>query len=185
MSSHESLCGERIHLRWITSQDWPVFLQINQDVQVNRYIREVEPQSVIAARFALCTQGPGLAEGEWQALVIESLHGDFIGLIGLCLTDDVLQQWELGYLLMGHQQGKGYATEAMRLILPWLMATQQVHKVVARCVLPNVASARVLQKCGFQQEGVLRQHCQLRGEWQDECYFGLLAEDYRIAVQSW
>jgi RimJ/RimL family protein N-acetyltransferase len=48
-----------------------------------------------------------------------------------------------------------------------------VHKVYARVAESNEASMRVLEKLGFQQEGVLREQSYCLGEHLDMHYFGL------------
>lgn len=183
MSSYIAL-SERICLRLMAAPDWPIFLRLNQDQQLNQYIREVDTEDVLQERFKQRCKGLDIECGEWISLVVESVSGDFIGLMGICLIDEALQQWEVGYLIAQDQQGKGYATEGLQLLLQWAMAHFAVHKVVARCVATNLGSARVLQKCGFKQEGLLRHNHRIFGEWLDECYFGLLAEDEVIAAQS-
>ncbi|QUN04666.1 GNAT family N-acetyltransferase [Shewanella yunxiaonensis] len=48
----------------------------------------------------------------------------------------------------------------------------------------NLASTSVLEKCGFTQEGLLRHNHKILGEWLDERYYGLLAEEYSSFMQS-
>ena len=43
----------------------------------------------------------------------------------------------------------------------------------------NIASIRVLEKCGFAREGLARRYLCINGVWQDHLLFGLLHEDFR------
>ena len=81
---------------------------------------------------------------------------------------------ELGYWITPDRQGKGYATEAADLCLTHAFDELGLHKVWARTAGDNKASNRVLEKLGFQQEGVLREHWYGFGRYVDEYRYGLL-----------
>ncbi|MEZ4658682.1 MAG: GNAT family N-acetyltransferase [Caldilineaceae bacterium] len=63
---------------------------------------------------------------------------------------------EFGYLLNQKYWGNGYATEAARAIVQWAVNLPSVYRVWATCDVENLASARVLEKCGLVCEGRLR-----------------------------
>ena len=63
---------------------------------------------------------------------------------------------ELGFLLSRHHWGKGYATEAARVVFEWLVSLQTVQRIQATCDVDNMASVRVLEKLGMLREGLLR-----------------------------
>lgn len=84
---------------------------------------------------------------------------------------------ELSYWISPGEQGKGYASEAAALCLTHAFDELGLHKVWARTVGDNEASKRVLEKLGFQQEGVLHEHWYGFGRYVDEYRFGLLRSD--------
>src|ERR1700682_3275226 len=51
--------------------------------------------------------------------------------------------------------------------------------VEAACSPSNAPSIRVLEKCGFNREGLARRYLCINGVWQDHLLFGLLHEDFR------
>ena len=63
--------------------------------------------------------------------------------------------------------GKGFATEAIRLLTDHAFSALDLHKVTASCYHTNVGSLRAFVKAGFHQEGVKRAHYASRGEWVD------------------
>jgi RimJ/RimL family protein N-acetyltransferase len=81
--------------------------------------------------------------------------GSLIGGIGLRIRDREFKA-ELGYLIGRPYWGRGYATEALRAVVQWALQQAQVFRVWAVCDVENAASARVLEKCGFEKEGLLR-----------------------------
>jgi [ribosomal protein S5]-alanine N-acetyltransferase len=64
---------------------------------------------------------------------------------------------ECGYWLGRRFWGNGLATEALRLILPYAFEERRLRRVEAYVFATNPASARILEKCGFKREGVLRE----------------------------
>jgi ribosomal-protein-alanine N-acetyltransferase len=84
----------------------------------------------------------------------------------------------LGYNIGRAHWNKGYVTEAARRVLEYALKTVGLHKVYASADARNLASIRVMQKLGMQQEGILREHRFYRGEWVDEVRFGILASEF-------
>ena len=70
--------------------------------------------------------------------------------------------WNIGISLMPAERGRGYGTEAQRLLADHLFATTDAQRVEAGTDVDNIAEQRALVKAGFVREGVLRS-AQLRG----------------------
>ena len=60
--------------------------------------------------------------------------------------------WEIGYHIGERYTGKVYATEAVRAFLPVIMKELGIRRVSGICAAGNLASRRVLEKCGFTRE---------------------------------
>lgn len=60
--------------------------------------------------------------------------------------------WEIGYHIAKEYRGKGYATEALGVFLPDIMGKLRITRIQGICVSDNIASIRVLEKCGFVKE---------------------------------
>lgn len=73
--------------------------------------------------------------------------------------------------------GKGYASEATLLCTAWLFDTFDIHRLEALTHTENKGSIRVLEKCGFKHEGILRKYFFFRGEMVDANIFSLLREE--------
>ena len=59
-------------------------------------------------------------------------------------------KWEIGYHVSKEFTGKGYATEAVKAFLPVMAERVGVSEVYGVRLLENIASGRVLEKCGFE-----------------------------------
>ncbi|GIP25677.1 N-acetyltransferase [Paenibacillus sp. J23TS9] len=80
-----------------------------------------------------------------------------LGIIEAFNFNQKVNTLSVGYYLAEQQWGKGVATEALKLLLPYLFNEVNINRIQAEVMLRNEASKKVLQKNGFQQEGLLRQ----------------------------
>ncbi len=102
-----------------------------------------------------------------------------IGNITLHQIDWKDRHGEIG-IIMGDKKsgGKGYATEAIKLIVKHAFKNLNLHKLYAGVIEGNEASERVFEKIGFKLEGKLRKHFYLNGKYLD-CYrMGFLKSEY-------
>jgi [ribosomal protein S5]-alanine N-acetyltransferase len=107
------------------------------------------------------------------------LDGQLAGQITISnIVRGVAQYGDLGYFIDHTVQGKGYTTAAARLILDYSFRALGLHRVQAAILLHNDASRRVLEKNGFQAEGIARRYLKINGEWQDHRTYAILADDF-------
>ena len=78
------------------------------------------------------------------------------------------------------QQGKGFATEAINLILDYGFNTLNLHKIISDSFADNAAIVNLTLKLGFKQEGLLVGHYFHKGEFRDAIQFGLLRKDFNL-----
>ena len=86
---------------------------------------------------------------------------------------------EVGVIIGDKEQwGKGYATDAIKLVAEHAFKKLNLHKIYAGVVDGNMGSKKAFKKVGFKEEAVLREHFYLNGEYQDCSRLGLLASEY-------
>ena len=91
----------------------------------------------------------------------------------------IVQAGTIGYWVGEPHAGRSYMTTALRVLLPTLFGELNLHRVEAACIPSNLASVKVLEKCGFAREGLARRYLCINGVWQDHYLYGLLDEDVR------
>lgn len=89
----------------------------------------------------------------------------------------VTRSGSLGYWVGMSYQGVGYMTEAVKAVKHYAFKELSLHRVEAASMPKNVASIRVLEKCGFQKEGLARKYLRINGVWQDHYLYGFLEDD--------
>lgn len=104
-----------------------------------------------------------------------ALVGDFI----LHWIEDEHRQAEIGYIIHPDHAGRGYATEAGRVILRIGFEDLELHRVFGRVEPRNVGSARVLEKLGMRLEAHFVENEYIKDEWQSELVYAMLNREWR------
>lgn len=78
-----------------------------------------------------------------------------------------LQNCMIGYNLDQAYNGKGYMTEAVNQVTRYAFEELKFHRIVGEASLRNPGSIRVLEKAGFQKEGISRSNVKINGVWED------------------
>lgn len=123
---------------------------------------------------------PGVP-GTWlQLAIVERETGALLGDCGLhCLAEEP-RQTEIGITLDSSQQGRGYATEALRAVVDFLFGPAlDMHRVFAVTGDANSAAAALFRRLGFRQEAHFIEHRWYKGAWESEFVFGLLQREWR------
>jgi aminoglycoside 6'-N-acetyltransferase len=170
---------DRLLLRPLTPADAPVMAAYRSDPGVARYQPWTAPYTVNDATTLIrdLVQGDPTTPGWFQYGIERRKDGALIGDLGVHLHQNG-QQADIGFTLAVEHQGVGYGTEAVRRVLDHLLVERGLHKVSAECDARNLASARLLTRVGFHLEGRLRSHTWIKGEWTDDLWFGLLADEW-------
>ncbi len=107
--------------------------------------------------------------------VIEYDH-EFAGIISLLIQPDVYKHSaEAGYWIGEPFWNKGIATSALTLITDYGFNTLHLQRIFASVFEGNIASQRVLEKCGYECEGMLRKAVIKNNKVLDELRYAILS----------
>ncbi|MFC5447903.1 GNAT family N-acetyltransferase [Paenibacillus aestuarii] len=88
-----------------------------------------------------------------------------------------LQKAMMGYSLDAAHNGKGYMSEAAKLVVRYAFEHEKLHRLEAGVKPSNGGSLRILEKAGFQREGIARKNVKINDVWEDHVMLSLLYED--------
>lgn len=88
-----------------------------------------------------------------------------------------LQSCYVGYYLDERCNGKGYMTEAVKLVVDYAFKELVLHRIEAGVMPHNLRSMKVLEKAGFHKEGIAKKNVMINGVWQDHQVLAIVAED--------
>lgn len=104
-----------------------------------------------------------------------------VGTIGFDRIDHVNQVAEYGNFLIGHEQsrGFGFAEEALTLLLGYGFNRLNLNRVFLHVQADNVRALEFYNRCGFREEGRLREAFFDRGAFMDVLIMAILRGEYR------
>ncbi len=174
------LDSERLHLRPIREDDLPDLFAVFADPDVMRYWSTPPMRDLDEARAYLAGIERNFAERtgfKWG--ITRRGHDRLIGTTSLFRLDGPHNTGEIGYALGSAYWGNGYAAEAVRRVCRFGFEDLGLRRIEADIDPRNHASIHVVEKAGFQREGVLRERYIYNGEIQDVVYYGLLAREFQ------
>ncbi|MDQ0273824.1 GNAT family N-acetyltransferase [Cytobacillus purgationiresistens] len=105
---------------------------------------------------------------EYNFGIFKSESDELIGTVNLFqVIRGSLQSAFIGYFLAEKQNGKGYTTKAVKLIVDYAFNNLQLHRIEAGVMPHNIGSIRVLEKAGFHKEGIAKKNVKINGRWED------------------
>lgn len=158
---------KRLVLRPIRRGDEPSFVKYLNNKRVNRYlVLPPFPYTMKHARawVELNIKNDKKKKKAEVVFVIENADG-FVGAIGLHGISG--HKCALGYWIAEPFWGHGFATEAARAMTKFGFKTLNLRRIAASTRLPNKASMKVLEKCGYKKEGHLRKALLKDGRFHD------------------
>jgi diamine N-acetyltransferase len=172
------LSGERTYLRPIEPDDVALFYRWVNDPETRGLIGETRP-STYADTLAFYEKIQKEADRVWLAVVLRET-GQVIGETGLLRMCPAWRTTDWS-LIIGEKsaRGRGYGTEAARLMLDYAFGTQNFHRVAIGVVGFNSGALRFYERLGFQREGVQRQGYYFDHRYHDFVMMSLLEDEFR------
>lgn len=173
------LKGQLCTLRHLLSGDLNVFISLVNDLPSRGDFFSSHFKSPEAMRRDFMQSG--FVTEDSELFVIEDNYHHIIGVISHFKGRTPLCR-EIGYRLFEPDlAGRGYVTEATRLLINYLFNAYQFHRLELLMDPLNVGSERIAQKCGFTEEGTLRQAFFINGSIRDVKIYSLLRPEWRGA----
>jgi ribosomal-protein-alanine N-acetyltransferase len=176
-------CDVQVRLRTVCVEDAEMIADWRSEATARRYqpLREMpfeELREQIAKRSK--NEVTPDAEGEFQ-WIIETEDGP-VGWIGLTMISREHGLATIGYTIAEPFRGNGYATAAVKAVQPIAFAPKQLDlaRLEPVAAVDNIASRKVLERAGFELEGIARAYLVVNGERLDHARYALLRENYRL-----
>jgi RimJ/RimL family protein N-acetyltransferase len=171
------LVGAGVYLRPLDRADAPAFVTWLNDPEVTRFLLAYQPMTLRAEEEFIDKAG----QGDDVILGIVLREGDrLIGGTGLHQIDQRCRRAAFG-ILIGDKGawGKGYGTEAARLMVAHAFETLNLNRVWLHVYEYNPRGLRSYEKLGFRREGVLRQDTFRDGRYWDTIAMAILREEWQ------
>jgi RimJ/RimL family protein N-acetyltransferase len=172
--------GDCVTLRPVRPDDWEVAYQGYLDSPARRLLQlgielPQSPEMVRAttAEFSDCKEAHGAI-----VFAIDNLDGQNVGGISLHSRDEKNGLFGFGIVIYGPYRRKGYASDAVRILLRYGFWERRYVKCNSACAHTNEASLRLHRTLGFAEEGRRRRAFFAQGQYFDEVLFGMTREEF-------
>ena len=176
-----TLTTERLRLRQVEPRDADDVYATLADEETMRYYGPIYPSLAAVQEYIAERQGDYARRDAIRWGITLKDDDTLIGSCGFHHFDEGYHRAETGYILNRAYWGQGIMAEALAAILTYGFSEMGLHRIEAIIDIANERSKGVLLKLGFQYEGNLRQRYLFRGGFEDEHYFGLLRDEWRLA----
>jgi len=176
------LVGERVRLRGTRDADLPALAAGLMDPAIRvTQSRIAVPMSEAAARSLVGEWSSG--QGPDAGFSIETLADDpelvgHLGLFGISAKD---RCGTVGIALLRPHLGRGYGTDAMRLIVDYGFREVGLHRIQLGVYAYNARAIAAYRKAGFVEEGRQREVVYHDGRWYDDVQMSILEQEWRAA----
>jgi len=167
----------RLILRTLTPRDVPLLLDFDsrnrqwlapwEPARDERYFRAERVLSTIRGDARSVRRGTGC---RWH-LFYRGRPGRIVGSVGLSnVVTGAFLSAHLGYRLDGNETGRGLMTEAVAEVVDYAFEVVGLHRLEANVLPRNGASLRLLERLGFEDEGLARRYLKIAGVWEDHLH---------------
>ncbi len=171
---------ERLILREVENEDVEQLYEILSDAEVAKFdyfhpVRSKAEVSKFIERYK--NELDEKEEITWGIISKETNK-----LIGICCLGDFeegARRAEIGYDITQAEWGKGFATEALEVVIDFGFNVINLNRIEATITPGNDASVKVLKKLNFTQEGIVRERDLIKGKLEDGIIMSILKREYK------
>ena len=179
------LVGELVRLRGVRDDDLPVLAAWEMDPgRLTTLSSWVVPPSEAAARERVTRWSAN--DKDNLGFAIETLDDPPVlaGNLGLWGARPKDRCATIGIALGREYVGRGYGTDAMRVIVSYGFREMGLHRIQLGVAPFNAAGIRAYEKAGFTEEGRFREYVLHDGRWYDEVLMSILDHDWAARRSS-
>lgn len=170
------LKGKNIQIRALEPTDLDWLFELENDEGIWEISNTLQPFSKDILKKYLKNAHQDIFTAKQLRLVI--CHNEKpMGLIDLFNFDPHNHRAGLGILLLSEYQSKGFASEAMQLVIKYAFIHLQIHQLYANISIENTKSITLFQKVGFEIIGNKKEWIYYKGQYKDELLLQLLNND--------
>jgi RimJ/RimL family protein N-acetyltransferase len=173
------LVGERVRLRGVREDDLPKLARWEMDPgRMATQSSWVIPPSEAAAREHILRRSANQEDDTSFAIETLGNPAELVGNVGLWGARPKDRCATLGIALGREHIGRGYGTDAVRVIVGYGFREIGLHRIQLEVAPFNPAGIRAYEKAGFTEEGRLRESVLHDGRWYDQVLLSILDHEW-------
>lgn len=173
------LTGSKVALRKMTPMDYEDYASIEDIMQSRLLMNDGIPFPPTNADHMKFLSEISSEKDDYMFGIELKEDKLFIGTIAVYLVDWHNSTCHVGISIGPEHQGKGYGTDAMKVLLDFIFNYMNVNKVKLQVFGYNKKAIRSYEKCGFSIEGTLKEELFRFGKYHDIFVMGLLRDNWQ------
>ena len=179
------LTGNRIFLREYTSSDLDMVHQWMSDSEVMKFLSwgptKTRDETFIQLADFMRHRFEEDRQGYYWPIVLKSSH-QVVGHVDLRWISKKYGGGDgnVGYFMNRSYWGKGYMTEAVKLVIDFGFSQLGMHKISASCIKGNIASEKIMIKCGMTKEAEYREGGIRFDKWVNRLVYAILDSEWKF-----
>lgn len=144
-------------------------------------VRPPEFYTMAFQKELLAREQADWAEKRGYRFYLRTPQGEIIGAIGLNnVVWGAFQSAHLGYKLDKDYENRGYMTRAVAMVTKFAFEELNLHRIEANVMPRNKASLGVLEKNGYENEGLSRAYLNINGRWEDHIHMVKINDRWEV-----
>jgi len=169
------MTGEKIHLRALEPTDIDLLYDWENDREIWPVSNTIAPFSrFVLEQYILNAHQDIYTTRQLRLMIDLADEKKTIGTVDLFEFDPGHRRVGLGILIQKAERGKGYAKEALALIIEYCFSTLMVHQIFCNITSENEISIKLFQSKGFEIVGLKKDWLFINNQWKDEYMLQLI-----------
>lgn len=174
---HLRIEGKRLFLRYVALEDFDEMVQMFRESQKFHKGLVTPPLDLENFKNYVARNDEDASE---FFVICRNEDEKIVGAINLSqIFRKGFQNAYLGYSLGVKYVGSGFMTEAVNLILKYAFKDLKLHRIEANIQPHNLASIKVVKRCGFSLEGFSPKYLKIGGRWRDHERWAIIKENWK------
>ena len=171
----KALTGKKIHLRALEPED----LDFLYTIENNESFWEVSSTQTPFSRFVLEQYIVNSHQDIFEAkqlrlIIVDNISNISVGMIDLFEFNPLHKRAGIGILIIETEQHKGFASEAIELLINYSFNQLNLHQLFANITTDNTKSLELFKKLNFKKIGIKKEWIFSKGAFKDEILFQLI-----------
>ncbi|MFD0617844.1 GNAT family N-acetyltransferase [Paenibacillus sp. GCM10027629] len=174
------ITGERVFLRDYNEADFSFYNELEQNIHTYKYESNNPGAPHIKEHFlSILSDVNGNSRTRYSFLLCQKFDSIPVGRVSIKLNWSEIREWEIGWALYPDYWKRGYATEAVKILIDFAFKNLNAHRIVAYCNAENGLSEKVMIRSGMVREGILRETKLCNQKWCNELIYSILESEWR------
>ena len=171
----KALTGKKIHLRALEPED----IDFLYTIENNESFWEVSSTQTPFSRFILEQYIVNSHQDIFEAkqlrlIIVDNITNISVGMIDLFEFNPLHKRAGIGILIIESEQHKGFASEAIELLINYCFNQLNLHQLFANITADNIKSLELFKKLNFKKIGLKKEWIFSKGNFKDEILFQLI-----------